>query len=91
MTPSGHTSIDGPTEVRDLEKAETSKAVVRGLITDVLMEGGAPESIDRYISVETYIQHNAEVPDGLGGLIVEHWDNAEPVPSADESVNSGKF
>ncbi|MBU2601478.1 MAG: hypothetical protein KKA32_04835 [Actinobacteria bacterium] len=64
MTPSGHTSIDGPTEVRDLEKAETSKAVVRGLITDVPMEGGAPKNIDRYISVETYIQHNAEVPDG---------------------------
>jgi predicted SnoaL-like aldol condensation-catalyzing enzyme len=24
-------------------------------------------------------------------VIVEHWDNAEPVPSAAESVNSGKF
>jgi predicted SnoaL-like aldol condensation-catalyzing enzyme len=25
------------------------------------------------------------------GFIVEHWDNAEPVPSKDQSVNSGKF
>lgn len=25
------------------------------------------------------------------GLIVEHWDNAEPVPSAAEAHNSGKF
>jgi predicted SnoaL-like aldol condensation-catalyzing enzyme len=25
------------------------------------------------------------------GLIVEHWDNAEPVPPPEQSVNSGKF
>ena len=25
------------------------------------------------------------------GLIVEHWDNAEPVPPPEETVNSGKF
>ncbi|NNC90936.1 MAG: polyketide cyclase, partial [Acidimicrobiia bacterium] len=25
------------------------------------------------------------------GLIVEHWDNAEPVPPSEELVNSGKF
>ena len=25
------------------------------------------------------------------GLIVEHWDNVEPVPPPEELVNSGKF
>ena len=25
------------------------------------------------------------------GRIVEHWDNAEPVPPEDQWVNSGKF
>ena len=101
-----------------------------------------PENIDNYISSETYIQHNTEVPDGLeyfkplalakdkpliydeivllvgqgnfvatlckaswegqplaqvdifrieNGLIVEHWDNSEPVPPEEAWANSGKF
>ncbi len=141
-TPSGHTSVDGPTELEDLDRTDANKALVRAMIEDVLMRGGSPESIDRYISAEHYIQHSAEVPDGLEhfrklvldpdrslvydeivllvgqgnfvatlckaawqgspyaqadifriekGLIVEHWDAAEPVPPANESVNSGKF
>ena len=140
-TPSGHTSTDGPTEITDLDKTEENKQLVRNLITDVLM-GENPEAIDKYISSEKYIQHNAEVPDGLEhfkplvlakdkplvyteivllvgqgnfvaslsraywedkpyaqvdifrieeGLIVEHWDNAEPVPPEGEWANSGKF
>lgn len=63
-TPSGHTSIDGPTEVSDLDKTEENKKIVRDLIRDVLI-GENPENIDLYISREQYIQHNAEVPDGL--------------------------
>jgi predicted SnoaL-like aldol condensation-catalyzing enzyme len=140
--PSGHSSIDGPTEVIDLEKTVENKEVVKNLLKDVLMEGGDPTRIDDYISSETYIQHNREVPDGLenfkplvlaedrqliyneiflmvgqgnfvatlcraewegsplaqvdlfrleNGLVVEHWDNVEPVPPESEWVNSGKF
>ena len=63
-TPSGHTSTDGETEIKDLDKTEANKEVVRNLITDVLMRK-APHRIDEYISAETYIQHNPEVPDGL--------------------------
>jgi predicted SnoaL-like aldol condensation-catalyzing enzyme len=142
QTPSGHTTIDGPTEVVDLEKTEENKQLVRDLIRDVLMKGGNPQNIDTYISDEQYIQHNADVPDGLehfrplalaedkplvyeeivlligqgnfvatlckaswedqplaqvdifrieNGKIVEHWDNAEPVPPEEEWANSGKF
>lgn len=64
-TPSGHTSIDGPTTIRDEERTEENKALVRALITDVLMAGGEQSKIDSYISAAQYIQHNAEVPDGL--------------------------
>ncbi|MEM7323930.1 MAG: nuclear transport factor 2 family protein [Actinomycetota bacterium] len=138
-TPSGRTSIDGPTEVTDLDKTEANKTVVRELITNALMPGGDPSRIGEWIADE-YIQHNPDVPDGLAsfaalaqdpnrplnyheivllvgqgnfvatlcratweqtemaqvdvfrledGKVVEHWDNAEPVPEND--VNSGKF
>jgi len=63
-TPSGHTSTDGVTEITDLHKTEENKELVRNLIRDVLMSE-APERIDEYISGDQYIQHNAEVPDGL--------------------------
>ncbi len=141
QTPSGHTSVDGPTEITGLDKTEENKQIVHDLIRDVLV-GEAPEKIDDYISSEQYIQHNAEVPDGLehfkslalaedraliyqeivllvgqgnfvatlckaswkgqplaqvdifrlaAGKVVEHWDNAEPVPPEEEWANSGKF
>ena len=141
QTPSGHTSIDGPTEIADLDKTDENKQLIRDLIRDVLI-GEKPENIDIYISSEQYIQHNTEVLDGLehfkplvlaedrpliyqevvllvgqgnfvatlckaswegqplaqvdifrleAGKVVEHWDNAEPVPPEDEWVNSGKF
>ncbi|RMG73540.1 MAG: hypothetical protein D6722_03625 [Bacteroidetes bacterium] len=142
--PSGHTSVDGSTEITDFEKTEANKALVRNLIRDGLMRGGDPANLSLYISDNQYIQHNNEVKDGLAafqalasdpqrplhyeeivlmvgqgnfvatlsranwndgqinqdyaqvdlfriqnGLVVEHWDNAEPVP--EHAVNRGKF
>ncbi len=141
-TPSGHTSTDGPTEIKDLDKTEANKQLVRDMIRDLLMRGGDVSRASEYISRERYVQHNRELPDGLeafsallgrakrelwyerivlvvgrgnfvatlcesswsgrpyaqvdifrveDGLIVEHWDNVEPCPPAEELVNSGKF
>jgi predicted SnoaL-like aldol condensation-catalyzing enzyme len=64
-TPSGHTSVDGPTDVTDLDRTDENKALVRAMVEDVLMEGGNPHNIDTYISADKYIQHNKEVQDGL--------------------------
>ena len=64
-TPGGHTSVDGETAVTDLDKTATNKALVEAMIKDVLMPNGNPHNIDQYISAETYIQHNKDVPDGL--------------------------
>ena len=145
QTPSGHTPLDGPTEITDLDRTDVNKAVVRALIEDVLVQGGSPENLDRYVSAQQFTQHNPRVADGLeaskslllapdrsicydeivllvgkgnfvaslcrtssvtaeeactqyaqvdvfrleDGLVVEHWDNVEPVPRHD--VNSGKF
>lgn len=141
-TPSGHTSIDGPTDVIDLDRTGDNKTLVLRMIEDVLMEGGHPDQVGDYISAEQYIQHNSEVADGLenfkrlaisdkrplvydevvllvgqgnfvatlcrtrwhgepfaqadlfrvdGGLIVEHWDAAEPIGPKETWLNSGKF
>ncbi|MEM1096721.1 MAG: nuclear transport factor 2 family protein [Bacteroidota bacterium] len=139
-TPSGRTSVDGVTEVTDLPHTEPNKALVRAMITDVLMPGGDLAKAAEYIT-EDYIQHSADLPDGRapfvetltqpgrplyheivllvgrgnfvatlcrvsrgdqdyaqvdlfrveGGRLAEHWENAEPVPLADQNVNSGKF
>ena len=141
-TPSGHTSVDGPTEVTNLDATGANKALVRTFVEDVLMDGGNSANIDRYVSRDQYTQHNKEVADGLkhvkalaiaedrplvydeivllvgqgnfvatlcraqwedapyaqadlfrieDGLIVEHWDAAEPIGPETERVNSGKF
>ena len=74
-TPSGHTSIDGPTAILDLDKTALNKQIVRDLIRDVLI-GGQPGNIDAYFSGETYIQHNTAVPDGL-----EHFKPLSLAPS----------
>lgn len=138
-TVSGRTTIDGPTEITDLDKTEENKKLVRDMINALLMRGGEPETVDQYIAKE-YIQHNKVTPDGIApfkahllapdrplfyeeivllvgqgnfvaslckasfnetqyaqvdifrvenGMIVEHWDNAEPVPEV--NVNGGKF
>ena len=63
--PSGRSTIDGPTEVTDLDKTEENKALVRNLIRDALMRGGNPENLGRYISDEKYLQHNKDMGDGL--------------------------
>lgn len=76
QTPSGHTSVDGATEITDLDKTEENKELVRNLIQDALMEGGNPHDLSRYISTEQYIQHNKEVPDGL-----EHFQKLASAPN----------
>lgn len=63
--PSGRSSVDGPTEVVDLDKTEANKQLVRELIQNALMEGGDVSKLPEYISQEKYHQHNHEVGDGL--------------------------
>ena len=143
-TVSGHTSVDGPTEVKDLDKTDENKALVKNLIKDAFMPGGNPGNLEKYVSKECYIQHSKDIEDGFDafvrwahapdkhltyqeiflmvgqgnfvatlsratwsendavqdicqvdlfriedGLVVEHWDNSEPIP--EEQVNGGKF
>lgn len=65
--PSGHTQIDGATEITDLPLTEANKAKVQEFITKSLIEH-EDINITDYISPVTYIQHNPQVGDGLEGF-----------------------
>lgn len=67
QTASGRSQVDGPTEIKDLDKTQANKALVTNFMQDVLF-GKAPEKITDYISDKQYDQHNPMVKDGLAGL-----------------------
>ncbi|RUW73115.1 hypothetical protein EN786_20750 [Mesorhizobium sp. M4B.F.Ca.ET.143.01.1.1] len=67
--PSGRTMIDGPTELKDLDKTEANKALVSAFAYDILVNG----RMDRLAGYfdgngESYRQHNPQIADGLSGL-----------------------
>lgn len=65
--PSGHTQIDGVTEITDTDKTDENKDLVAGFINDVLV-GENPDALTSYIDGDNYIQHNSDIADGLTGL-----------------------
>lgn len=67
QTASGRSQVDGPTQVTDLDKTQSNKAIVRAFARDVLM-GKNPHKVTDYISTQTYHQHNPMVKDGLDGF-----------------------
>ncbi|MCY6369948.1 hypothetical protein [Clostridium ganghwense] len=65
--PSGHTMFDGATEMKDLDKTEANKELVKNFVQDVLM-GKKPEKLAEYFDGDNYIQHNPNIADNLSGL-----------------------
>jgi predicted SnoaL-like aldol condensation-catalyzing enzyme len=65
--PSGHTQIDGATEITDIDKTEANKAKVTEFLTRSMINHEQVD-ITQYISPVTYIQHNPMVGDGLEGF-----------------------
>lgn len=65
--PSGHTMIDGATEIVDLDKTAHNKELVRQFVEDVLVNGRL-ENLASYFDGDVYIQHNPQIGDGLSGL-----------------------
>lgn len=65
--PSGHTQIDGATDITDLAKTEENKNLVENFVYDVL-HGENMDNLTSYFDGDTYIQHNSTIADGLSGL-----------------------
>jgi len=65
--PSGHTMIDGATEIKDVDKTEENKTLVRNFVEDILVNGKMGK-LTGYFNGDNYIQHNPQIADGLSGL-----------------------
>ena len=65
--PSGHTMIDGPTEVSDLDKTEANRELVRSFVDEVLINGQL-DRLAHYIDAGGYTEHNPHMSDGLAAL-----------------------
>ena len=64
---SGHTMIDGPTEVTDLDKTEENRARVRSFVDEVIINGQL-DRLEHYVDAESYTEHNSHMADGLPAL-----------------------
>lgn len=68
-TASGRSMTDGPTEVTDHDKTADNKAVVRGFVEDVFLDGKVEKAPDYIIADPgAYHQHNPWVADGLDAV-----------------------
>ena len=65
--PSGHTMIDGTTEIKDIDKTEENKTLVKNFVEDILVNGKM-EKLAGYFDGDNYIQHNPQIANGLSGL-----------------------
>ena len=65
--PSGRTQIDNLAPVKDLDKTEENREIVKNFLHDIMM-GKAPEKTPDYFDNGNYIQHNTGIADGLDGL-----------------------
>ncbi len=65
--PSGHTQIDNVAPVKDIEKTEANRELVKNFLYDV-MQGNNPQKTPEYFDGDKYIQHNTGIADGLSGL-----------------------
>jgi predicted SnoaL-like aldol condensation-catalyzing enzyme len=65
--PSGHTMIDGSTEIKDTDKTDENKKFVTSFVENILVNGKM-DKLAGYFDGDKYIQHNPAIPDKLSGL-----------------------
>lgn len=72
--PSGRTLVDGDTKIADKDQTTANKALAKGLIADVLMDGKG-EMFPVYVNPNKYLQHNPQIADGLEavGAVVKYF------------------
>ena len=64
---SGHTMIDGATEVTDLGETEKNRAIVRSFLQEILIDGQV-QMLEQFVCSDSYTEHNPRMADGLAVL-----------------------
>jgi predicted SnoaL-like aldol condensation-catalyzing enzyme len=67
QTVSGHTMLDGPTEITSPASTAASRRIVESFV-ELIMMGGDRTQIGRFFSGDRFIQHNPQIADGVSGL-----------------------
>jgi predicted SnoaL-like aldol condensation-catalyzing enzyme len=67
QTVSGHTMLDGPTEIADRERTAANEQLVTRFLDTILVRGQLAE-LPSFIDGDRYVQHNPSIGDGLSGL-----------------------
>lgn len=61
---SGHSMVDGETNVMDYKKTESNRMAIQSFVHDVLIQGNF-EKLDDYINQEHYVEHSPRFGDDL--------------------------
>ena len=77
-SPSGHSMVDGPTEVTDLTKTELNREIVRNFVDEVLINHRF-DKLQHYIQPGYFTQHNSQIADGLSELLSMLNSTSNPV------------
>jgi predicted SnoaL-like aldol condensation-catalyzing enzyme len=66
-TASGHSMVDGPTEITEPDATDATRKIVEGAVQAILVDGDFSQ-LTRYWNGDAYIQHNPQIPDTVSGL-----------------------
>ena len=64
---SGHSMVDGETEVNDLDKTEDNRSIIQAFISEVII-GSHLDKLDHFIATGVYIEHSPRLSDELPSL-----------------------
>jgi len=66
--PSGHSMVDGLTDIMELEKTESNRDIIQAFVDDILIQRNGDKVYD-YIKWNHFVEHNPRGSDHLDGLI----------------------
>ena len=77
---SGHSMVDGATEVTDLEKTESNRSTIVSFVENVLIQENI-EKLNTYLNQECYVEHNPSLDDKLVNMksVLSSLDNDSSV------------